>query len=277
MLNNNILLKEKLSEIKMNNYIVPSDISPFDFALIMMKNIGSPDPELRDLLINRVICNWIRNNVFTNEQLIELLNINIDNNHLLYKIGEQEDDSVFMRSFCALNIEEIICTHRNNKFLSDATIKYVKETLIQYYLKEKDLRAHVDSKGWADSVSHGADALNAIALCDSINHEDLLDILNAIKSKICINNYTYIDFEDERITTAVVSVINRNTLEHSEIIDWIKDFKNISKTRQHHIDFRIIMNIRNFLRSLYFRLLNENNLPELIESIKETLNCIKPY
>jgi len=277
MLDNNILLKEKLSEIKMNNYIVPSDISPFDFALIMMKNIGSPDPELRDLLINRVICNWIRNNVFTNEQLIELLNINIDNNHLFYKIGEQEDDSVFMRAFCVLNIGEIIYTHRNNKFLSDTTIKHVKEILIQYYLKEKDLRAHVDNKGWADSVSHGADALNEIILCDSINHADLLDILNAIKSKICINNYTYIDFEDERITTAVVSAINRNTLEHSEIIDWIKDFKNISKTGQHHIDFRIIMNIRNFLRSLYFRLLNENNLPELIESIKETLNCIKPY
>jgi len=234
VLDNNVLLKEKLSEIKMNNYIVPSDISPFDFALIMMKNIGSPDPELRDLLINRVICNWIRNNVFTNEQLIELLNINMDNNHLLYKIGEQEDDSVFMRSFCALNIEEIICTHRNNKLLSDATIRYVKETLIEYYLKEKDLRAHVDSKGWADSVSHGADALNAIALCDSINHADLLDILNAIKSKICINNYTYIDFEDERITTAVVSVINRNTLEHFEIIDWIKDFKNIQRTGQHY-------------------------------------------
>ncbi len=277
MFDNHILLKEKLSEIKNNNYVVPNDISPFDFALIMMENIGSPDPELRDLLIHRVISNWIMNNVFTNEQLIELLNINLDNDHLLYKIGEQKDDSVFMRSFCVLNIGTIIYTHRNNKFLSDATIKHVKEILIQYYLKEKDLRGHVDIKGWADSVSHGADALDEIALCDSINHEDLLDILNAIKSKICINNYTYIDFEDERITTAVVSVINRNTLEHSEIIDWIKDFKNISRTGQHHVDFRVIMNIRNFLRSLYFRLLNENNLPELIESIRETLNCIKAY
>lgn len=105
----------------------------------------------------------------------------------------------------------------------------------------------------------------------------MLYILNAIKSKICINNYTYIDFEDERITTAVVSIINRNTLEHSEIIDWIKDFKNIQRTGQHHIDFRLIMNIRNFLRSLYFRLLNKNNPKELIESIKETLNCINPY
>jgi hypothetical protein len=277
MFDNNILLKEKLSQIKGNNYLVPSDISAFDFARIMMENIGSPDPELRDLLIHRVISNWIMNNVFTNEQLIELLNINMDDNHLFYKIGEQEDDSVFMRSFCVLNVGTIIYTHRNNKFLSETTIKSIKEILIQYYLKEKDLRGHVDDKGWADSASHGADALDEVALCASINHDDLLDILNAIKSKVCINHYTYIDFEDERITTAVVSVINRNILEHSEIKDWIKDFKNIAKTGEYHVDFRIIMNIRNFLRSLYFRLLDENNLSELIESIKETLNCIKQY
>lgn len=277
MFNNHILLKEKLSEIKNNNYVVPSNISPFDFALVMMKNIGSPDPVLRDLLIHRVISRWIMNNVFTNEQLIELLNINMDENHLFYKIGVQEDDSVFMRSFCVLNIGTIIYTHRNNNFLSDTTIKSVKESLIDYYLDEKDLRGYVDGKGWADSASHGADALDEIALCDSINHEDLLDILSAIKSKVCINYYTYIDFEDERITTAVVSVINRDILEHSELIDWIKDFKNIPKVGEHYIDFRIIMNIRNFLRSLYFRLLNENNLKYLTECIKATLAYIKPY
>lgn len=277
MFNNHILLKEKLSEIKNNNYVVPSNISPFDFALVMMKNIGSPDPVLRDLLIHRVISKWIMNNVFTNEQLIELLNINMDNNHLFYKIGAPEDDSVFMRSFCVLNIGTIIYTHRNNNFLSDTTIKSVKESLIDYYLKEKDLRGHVDGKGWADSTSHGADALDEIVLCDSINHEDLLDILSAIKSKVCINYYTYIDFEDERITTAVVSAINRNILEHSELIDWIKDFKNIPKVGEHYIDFRIIMNIRNFLRSLYFRLLDENNLEDLTGCIKATLARIKPY
>ena len=277
MFENMALLKEKLLEIKNNNYAVSRDISPFDFTLVMMKNIGSTDPELRDLLIHRVISKWIMNDVFSNEQLIELLNINMDNNHLFYKIGEQEDDSVFMRSFCVLNIGTIIYVHRNNRFLSEAAIKSVKENLIQYYSEERELRGHVDNKGWADSASHGADALDEVAQCDSLNHDDLVDILNAIKSKVCTNYYTYVDFEDERITTAVVSVINRNILEHSEVIMWIKDFKNIHKTGEYHVDFRIIMNIRNFLRSLYFRLLGEENMQELIEAIKETLNCIKQY
>lgn len=276
MFNENILLKEKLSKIKRNDFAVPSDIEPFDFALTMMENIGSTDPELRDLLINRVICTWIKN-VFTNDQLIELLNINMDNNHLFYKIGELEDDSVFMRSFCALNIGEILYVHRNNNFLSDDIVKSVKESVLEYYLKEVDFRGHVDEKGWADSTSHGADALVEIALCTSINHEDLVDILDAIKRKVFVSSYTYVDFEDERITTAVMSVISRNLLTSSQLINWITDFRNIPKSGKLPLDFPAIMNTRNFLRSLYFRLLDENNIKELVTSIKETLGAIIQY
>lgn len=277
MLYDDISLKEKLSEIKNNNYLVPCDIEPFNLSLIMMDNIGSTDPELRDLLINRILGNWIMNNVFTNEQLTELLILNMDNKHLFYRIGIEEDDSVFMRTFCALNIAVIIYAHRNNNFLSDEIIKSVKRNLIRYYLEENDLRGYVDKKGWADSTSHGADALDEIAQCNSTNHEDLLDILTAIKRKAFINSYTFVDFEDERITTAIVSIIKRNILENTELIEWVKSFKNIPKTGEYHVDFRIIMNIRNLLRSLYFRLLDENIMIELVDSIKETLNHIKQY
>lgn len=276
MFNNKTLLKEKLSEIKRNDYEVPSDMEPFNLTLVMMDNIGSIDPELRDLLINRVICRWIKD-VLTEEQLIELLNLNLDDNHLFYNIGKLEDDSVFMRTFCALNIGEILYVHRNKNFLSDDVVKYVKERLIQYYLKEIDLRGHIAEKGWADSTSHGADALAELALCPSINAKDLTDILDSIKRKVFIGSYTYIDFEDERITTVVMNVISRNILPYSELINWIKDFKNIPKSGQHPINFPAMMNTRNFLRSLYFRLLNENNINELVVAIKETLNSIIQY
>lgn len=276
MFNNKTLLKEKLSEIKRNDYAVPSDIEPFKFALVMMDNIGSTDPELRDLLINRIICRWIKD-VLTEEQLIELLNLNLDDNHLFYKLGTLEDDSVFTRTFCALNIEEILHVHRNKNFLSHDVVNAVKEKLIQYYLREIDLRVHVDKKGWADSTSHGADALAELALCPSINGEDLIDILDSIKRRVFIGSYTYVDFEDERITTVVMNVINRNILPYSELITWIKDFKNIPKSGQHPLNFPALMNTRNFLRSLYFRLLNENNIEELVVAIKETLDGILQY
>jgi len=46
MYDDSILLKEKLSEIKKNDFIVPNDVSAFDLVQSMMKNIGSTDPEL---------------------------------------------------------------------------------------------------------------------------------------------------------------------------------------------------------------------------------------
>lgn len=274
MYDDSILLKEKLSEIKKNDFTVPDDVSAFDLVQSMMKNIGSTDPELRDYLIHRVICNWIDRKEITNEQIIELLNMSMDDNHLFYKIGLEEDDSVFKRTFCALNVAQILYVHRSNKFLSNNTIKNVKEKVIQYYLEERDLRSYVTNKGWADSASHGADALDELAQCDCINNDDLHEILNAVKRKVCINYYTYIDFEDERITNVVVSTINRNLLNHSEMIDWIKDFRNFTKTGQIQIDFHIQMNIRNFLRSLYFRLLKKDNTQPIIEAIKETLTYV---
>lgn len=274
MYDNNILLKEKLLEIKKNDYAVPDDVPAFDLVLSMMRNIGSTDPELRDLLIDRIIGNWTSRGVLTNEQLMDLLKISMDDNHLFYKLGLREDDSVFKRSFCALSISGILCFHRKNNFLADNTVKHVKEKLIQYYAQEKDLRSYVDGKGWADSASHGADALDDLTQCSCISHDDLLEILDVIKKKICINNYTYIDFEDERITNVVISTINTNLLNHSEIIEWIKDFRNFEKTGQYQIDFHVQMNIRNFLRSLYFRLLNKDNTQTILEAILETLTFV---
>lgn len=271
------LLKEKLGEIKKNNYEVPRNISPYDFTLVMMKNVGSTDPELRDLLINRVITKWILNDVLTTEQLRELLNININEEHLFFGIGEDGTDSVFTRAFCALNIEVILSVNRNKKFLLLNEVKAVKESLVKYYRNERDYRGHVEEKGWADSTSHGADVLCEVALCEELDKSDLLDLLAAIKDKLYVNSYTYVDFEDERITTPVVNILDRKLIEISEIVEWVRSFKNIPRVGQPNIDFRAIMNIRNFLRSLYFRILERNDMKEIVEAIMETLKSITTY
>jgi hypothetical protein len=243
----------------------------------MMKNIGSTDPELRDLLINRVITKWILNGVLTIDQLRELLNMNMDEEHLFFGIGEDGTDSVFTRTFCALNIEVILSVNRNKKFLSFNEIKAVKESLIRYYRNERDYRGHVDEKGWADSTSHGADALCEIALCEEMDKVDLLEVLSVIKDRQYVNSYTYVDFEDERVTTPVVNILDRKLIELPEIVGWIKSFKDIPKTGQYNVDFRAIMNIRNFLRSLYFRILDRDDLREVVEAIRETLKSIMTY
>lgn len=277
MFNNNAILKEKLSEIKKNNFEIPNDISTFDLALSMINHIGTVDPELRDDLIYEILQNWIVNDVFANEQLSYLLNTCVDENHLFYKIGDMETDSVFTRTFSILSVAVMLYMYRKNKFLSEHDLKDIREKVIQYALEEKDLRGYVEDKGWAHSVAHTADALEELVLCTSTTHDNLLEILQVIKTKVCVNNYTYINEEEERMTTAVMSVISRNLITQSELIDWIKEFGNINKLGKYPEDQTIVVNIKNFLRSVYFRMLNEKSSQPIIEAIKVTLYQISNF
>lgn len=275
MLKDNNALKQMLSEIKKNDYAVPEGLNPYTLAIQMMDNIGSLDPELRDELIHSVLSNWIIKGVFSNEQTLELLEMNLDDRHLFFKLGEEADDSVFKRAFCMLNIACIIYYHRNNNLLPDDKVREVKEKIVDYYSRERDLRGYVQEKGWAHSAAHGADTLDELALCNSLGQDDLIDILASIRDKVCISCYTFINQEDERMVNAVESALKRRLLGDAEIASWIKSFKDAIKEEiypQHHT---LITNIKSFLRSLYFRLLEEDGSKAIVDEIRETLNHIK--
>lgn len=142
---------------------------------------------------------------------------------------------------------------------------------------EKDVRGYVKDKGWAHSTAHTADVLDELAQCESIEYKDLLDVLEAIKTKVCINNYCYVNQEDERMAVAIISIINRNLLHNKEITNWIKSFEDIKKANHYPEDHNLLINIKNFLRSIYFRLIYENNSEVISEAIKETLYKIKTF
>lgn len=270
-------LKGQLRIIKNNNYEIASDINYYELTGEMLKYIGSPDPELRDELIYSILSNWIIKEVFTSEQLREILNITLDELHLFYKIGEIESDSVFTRSFSVLLIPPILITHRKNNILSKSEVLNIFNKIILYLREEKDLRGYIKEKGWAHTVAHSADALDEFAMCNYIGHDELLEMLEIIKFKIADRHYAYIHEEDERMVTAVVNIIERRELKESELIDWIEGFKNLVKSMMIIGDDYLNLNVKNFLRSLYFRLLDQKDLSNINNSVKNTLDSISNF
>jgi len=269
------VLKEKLIEVENNKYLLENEEQYFSIALEMMDNIGSFDPELRDNLIYGTLYQWILNNKFTFEQLECLLNISLDREHLFYKLYEKNEDAVFKRTFSVLIIDLIINKHRKETFLSPKVLYEVKDKLIEYMNNEQDVRGYVEVKGWAHSAAHAADALDELVQCICFNKNDLIDILNSIKAKVYIGYYVYIDEESERMVTVVESSFNRKILSNSEIIEWLESFK-IENPNGSYIDnFHLKVNIKGFLRSLYFRLLDEEESNIIIEEIKKILNNLK--
>ncbi|WIV12707.1 DUF2785 domain-containing protein [Proteiniborus sp. MB09-C3] len=271
------VLKRMLKQIKEENYSVPTNVNVNDIVLEMMNNIGNTDPELRDKLIYSIMFYWIKDNKITIDKLKELLAISIDDNHLFFRIGETDTDSVFTRSFSILLVPLILMKHGQNNFLSERDIHEVYAKVVDYFIKEQDLRGYVKDKGWAHSIAHAADALDDLAICSEIGREDLLYMLEIIKKKVFINNYVYINEEDERLVTAIVSILNRNLISNKDFCEWIKSFSNIEKTGIYPEDDNLLANVKNMLRSLYFRIIDLDNTKILAEEIKNTLAKISNF
>ncbi len=274
-----IELKEKLQAFAQNKFRPPEKEDLSEIIPAMLDHIGSTDSYLRDDLIYSAFAAWIlRYNAINPEQLRNLLPIILDERHLLYKIGEQDTDSVFTRSFSILVLPLLLITHRTRPLFSAPEIHRIKEQLLCYLENEKDRRGFVREKGWAHAIAHAADALDDLAQCAEINKTDLAEVLEAIRNVICIENVCYIHLEDERMVTAVIAVLRRNLLADVEINQWIEGFfAPILTTRSGPEKLVIRVNVKNFLQSLYFRLQWEEMTNQFDIPINQTLRKINPF
>ena len=267
-------LKQILVQIKNENYKVPDTIDAFELALEMTKHIGNIDSEIRDKLVYVTYYYWCFNGVFTSEQLRQLLNICIDEEHLFYKIGEKDTDSVFTRTFSILIIPLVLYVDQKSAFLTKDEIHNVKGKVIEYLELEKDLRGYVEGKGWADARAHAADVINDIAKSVYIGHIDLLNLLEVIRKKASIGDYPCVSNEDERMSTAVISIFERKILTDEEIICWIESFAPIEKIGIYPFDLYSKTNVNHFLSNLYFKLLNQNYPKLFMKTVNDTIKRI---
>lgn len=271
-------LKESLQNIAQNNYSIPANIEPFELALEMMNYIGSPDNQLRDDLIYTALATWILDhNLFAHEQLRQLLLITLDDQHLFYAIGETNTDTVFTRSFSVLLLPLILITHREKPFLTQSEVQQIKVSLLKYLSEEKDLQGYVVDKGWAHAVAHIGDAFDDLAQCLEIEAIDLLEILEAIGVKMCVDTTPYVYEEDERMTTAVISILERQVLDETEIVNWIQSFALSVQDTESFPESYKHLNAKNFLRSLYFRMCQKDMSKNLIQVVSDTLHGISKY
>ena len=265
-------LKERLLSIAQNNYQVLDGAEVWPLTVQMMHSLGSTDPVLRDKLINRVLGRWTEL-YFDSQQLASLLNIGLDEQHLFHGLGEQETDSVFMRSFSSLAIASFIARHRARPFLTAQAVNEILQKMSSYLPRERDLRGYVTDKGWAHAVAHAADALDELSLCPEVGEESLVDMLRVMRETIVGASVVFVDDEDERLVTAVLSAVQRQVLTKADITRWISSLVSFELPPTYQEWLRKRTNIKHFMRSLYFRLLYQGAIelfePVLGQTLKE--------
>ncbi|WP_028401018.1 DUF2785 domain-containing protein [Ectobacillus panaciterrae] len=268
-------LKQELQHIRNNNYSVPDDVDAYPYAQWMLDHIGSPDAELRDKLIYSTLARWIIGGVFRQKELRGLLLQALSPDYLFYEIGEKGTDSVFKRAFSILIPPLVLSVHEKEPLLSEEQLYSVAEQVLEYVYLEQDARGYVDGKGWAHSTAHAADALSALAR--SLRDREFGHaMLAAVRHKVCLHDYLYINFEDERLATAVMSLRNQNVLSDEEWKSWLHSFTVIEKTSTPQDD-TLVQNIRMFLRSLYFQALEKEENSAFTVAVLETLKALKRF
>lgn len=271
-------LKEKLQSFARNEFRPPEKEELSAMIPAMLNHIGSTDSELRDDLIYSAFGTWVGDKVIGAGQLRELLPIILDDQHLLYRLGEQETDSVFTRSFSMLILPLLLISHRSQTLFATPEIHGIKKQLLYYLEHERDSRGFVQGKGWAHAIAHAADALDDLAQCTELQKPDLAELLEAIRNVVCVGTDHYAHLEEERLATAVLAILKRELFSEEEICAWIDGFADLAlhvkSAPERHV---IRANVKNFLQSLYFRF-HWGEMPNRFDAaIDQTLRKINPF
>lgn len=265
-----------LRRIQENGYQVTEGEKAQDYVPLMLQYIGDNDSELRDDLIYSTFYEWIfEREYFNKEELLKILITLMDENHLFYNIGNDEDDTVLTRSFSALNMVLILYYHMENPFLEYDMFMKTKNNLIKYYQTEKDLRGHLGESGWAHVAAHGADAMDVLVQSKECDESIVQEILDAIKKVFYNEKYLLCNEEDERITRVVFRIIKENMISNQLISDWIEGLSECCDWERKRNQYVARVNTKNFIRCLYFKLMHFDNSLDIVNTVfkvEERLN-----
>jgi hypothetical protein len=268
-----------------NDYKIPEGYTLDQLTGILFSYLASSDPELRDDIAYTVYANWLKREMYSNEELkshVDRLLSNLDRG-----IGETESDTVFLRTFSVLLLAEIVHNDNKKPVLDKDQIKRILSKGLWYLEAEQDPRGYIPVKGWAHALAHTADLLLVLARNRNIDEADLLKMLSAISNKIVQStNHNYIHGEDERLASAVHEIIRQDILPLDNVEDWTKSLiePNGKSWKGAYVEEeknRAFQNTRNMLRSIHLALITQpdefHNRERLIGLVLGSLQALRPY
>jgi hypothetical protein len=281
----NIVDKPFWKSIQQNDYAVPKGFTVAQLTPELLSYLASPDPELRDDFTLPILAYWMYRGHYTpadQRRMIAQLGENLTTG-----IGEDGTDSVFLRSFSALLLAEMVNFDNKHPYLEQAEVRMLLLQALAYLGAEMDGRGYIIGKGWAHACAHTADWLMVLARNRHIETADLERIMKGISTKILsINNPVYIHDEDERLVNVIGEVLMRGKLSLDFLSSWLDGLAHPASFTWEEAFLtdgggRACYNTKCFVRSLYLRLLKADPQPpltsELLPKVKETLHIITPW
>ena len=200
--------------------------------------------------------------------------------NLQESLGERDTDGVFMRSFSALCLAEIIQYDTKHPFLDRDEIYNLLAKALDYLESERDPRGYVSGKGWAHALAHTADLLYVPAQHGHTGREEHARILDGIQAALIRpTDWVYIHGEDERLVRAVLAVFARQLFDEPDLRVWLMGFgAEVTDWRGSYADEArqtAYFNTKIFLRCLYQMVSAQESLPAREALQKDVADAIQ--
>ena len=268
---------ELLKQIKESKFEFDESINKSELANTLIENIGNHDSFVRDGLIYPILATLLYYNHLSREDLVKYTEKLIGDKGMKYDMPNYYELSVLTRSFSLLAIVIVIYRQRTDHVLSDELFSKLYTEFMDYFRNEVDFRGYIDTIGWAHSVAHSADVFKQLFRCEQLGEKDFRDMFEVIRERFMINTYVFMSYEDERMVTAIHEGLKRKVLSEEYILDWINGFRSFEKLAKYPEDYNVDINIRNLLRSLYFRLVGDEKYNLILTKLIEVLDELNTH
>ncbi|XMB72085.1 DUF2785 domain-containing protein [Mycoplasmatota bacterium WC30] len=246
-------------------------VDKLELVYKLIEYIGDMNSEIRDSLLYPNIAHLLHDKHLTKEELIQITELLIGDEYLTYDMENKEKYSVLKRSFTTLQLVILVFVHNRDDLYTSEMLNRILNTFINYYKNEAILIGYKEEVGWLHSIAHGADFFAQIVKWKEISETSLRTIFEVIRDKFLIDSYNFVSDEDERTVTAIVNAMNREILKEEFWTDWVKGFDNYKKPETYPEIYIYKNNKKNLLRSLYFRILNEEKNQDLVKLLEEKI------
>ena len=263
----NIIYLESIKKSKFNF----EDVDKQALLDLLMISIGDENPHVRDDLVYEILAHLFYDQVL-DEKTLEVYMLKLaSDDYLSFDLENTHEHSVLKRSFSILQLVILVHVHIRDHIINQKIISNVFDKFLDYFLNETILTGYDAKVGWIHTVAHSADLMKALMQVPSFDQTHIKKIFQAVSLKMKNHQHLYAFNEDERIADALLIGIKRNLLTNEYRDQWLKDFSHIDDVFELPDDVILKKNIKQVLRSLYFKCLKEPELKHITQTLESIL------
>lgn len=241
-------------QVRDSDFVVPTDRALDELSAELTTMLGATDPVVRDGLAYPTLATWVSRGVY--DDLLLGLGDGMSDG-LLVGLGEHDTDSVFRRSFSVLALATCIERDNQQRLLPPSTIATWGDRIATWYVRERDLRGYVPTKGWAHSVAHGADAIGRLAASRHLVAPELVVLLDVLADRLltCTDEVLTCG-EPDRLAMATMAVLRRGLVPTKVFEPWLRRIASaaVDPPTDDRDPFLVTANPQAFLRALHLQL-----------------------